>query len=119
MRSRTEGAAARSWGPTVAAIGSVLDVDRDPRRVLEDDQPHAVVGGEPEVPGGLRFEVAALDEVDERGQPGMELGRAVVARVARLGLLGATAHRQRQEALASDLDLEPGSVGEERRRGLG
>ena len=71
--------------------------------------------GQAEVPRALRLEVAALDEVDERGDRRLELGWSVVAARALFGLLRPAAQDQAQEALALDLDRRARCVVRERR----
>src|SRR6187200_238454 len=102
-----------------AARSSMLDVDDQPRRpvVGEGQDPDAGLRREAEVPGALRLEVAALDEVDEGRVAGLELRRSVIAGRALQRLLRATAQDQAQEALALDLDRQAGRV--LRERGLG
>ena len=51
------------------------------------------------------------------GKPGIEVGRAVVAARALVGLLAAAAHRETQEARSLDVDAEAGGILRERRRG--
>src|SRR5690606_13506614 len=82
----------------------VLDVDDHAWRALEHDHARTGIRGEAQVPRALALAGATLDRVDQRRLAGIEIGRAVVAARAGIGLLRAAAHPEDQEAVALHVD---------------
>src|SRR5574338_1624994 len=89
---------------------SMLDVDHQPRRIVQRRDADAGRGAHADVPGADRLEVAAFDEVHQPGVARRKLRRAVVGDAAVRGDLGAAAQDDLPEVRTVDLERQAAGV---------